>query len=111
VLTAQEEWVQVPMHWVGADEVPIMMANQIFVRYTEGQVLIAFGQAVGPYEVQVSKDTQARLKREGIPARTVAQVSVSPVRFGQMLRALNDLHGRIPGIIEQEKKHEVGTQP
>lgn len=100
--------IRVPLRWVGADEVPIMMANQIFVRYSDGQIVIAFGQGIGPYELPISKDTEARLKREGIPVRTVAQVSVTPVRLGQMLQALNDLHGRIPGIIELESKRAAG---
>ncbi|MFH1140745.1 MAG: hypothetical protein V1724_03530, partial [Chloroflexota bacterium] len=97
----EQEPILVPMRWVGTDDLPILMANQIFIRYMEGQIILTFGQATPPYELQISKDTIAQLQREGAPCRAVARVSVAPIKFSGMVRALNEIQSRLKEMTEQ----------
>ncbi|MBI2855974.1 MAG: hypothetical protein HYX93_03915 [Chloroflexi bacterium] len=88
-----------------------MMANQILARYAEGQVVIAFGQVFGPYEQPLSKDTEDKLRSEGLPVRAVAQIAVAPGKLAVMLEALNGLLTRIPPIVAEEAKLPRVKQP
>ncbi|MFH1140822.1 MAG: hypothetical protein V1724_03940, partial [Chloroflexota bacterium] len=88
----------------GTDDLPILMANQIFIRYQDGQAILTFGQAISPYELQISEETIEQLRREGTPCRVVARVSVAPIKFVGMVRALNEIQGRLKELTEQETK-------
>ena len=108
--SAKQEPIQVPMRWVGTDDLTILMANQVFVRFQDGQVVLTFGQAMPPYELEISKETIEDLRREGTPCRAVAQVSLSPIKFTGFVRALNEIQGRLKKLTEEETKLAVETE-
>ena len=102
---AHEEPVQVPINWQGLDEQPVLMANQIFIRYIDGQVVLTFGQAVGPYSLRHSKEEVNRLQGEGVPVRAVARVSATPIPFRRMLAALNQIGGQLDEFLARDARH------
>ncbi len=106
----EQEPIRILLRWEGIDDVPILMANQIFVRYQEGQVILTFGQALPPYELQIREETMARLQREGAPCRAVAQVAIAPVKLKGVIRVLNEIQGRINGLADQEAKDVTETE-
>ena len=91
---AAEEGLRVPLHWTGADEVPILMANHLFVRFIDGQFLVSIGQTHGPYELSETPEAQEKLAREGIDIRTIVRFSLSPEKMRDFAKALHAIFGR-----------------
>lgn len=70
----------------GGENVPIVFANNLFVRHEEDMFIITFAQAHGPYIV---KPTMEQLKQVGkVPSQVVARIAVSPLRMKEFLNAL-----------------------
>lgn len=92
IRTEKPEQMRFRLHWEGVEALPVLWANQIFVRLEdEEQVLITFGQATLPHEVQLSPDSIQRLKTAGLPVRAVARLAVTPRRLEEMMAHLNTI--------------------
>ena len=83
----RDEGVMLEVEFIGSEDVPIVFANNVFVRHEEDIFIITFAQAHGPY---IDKPTTEQLKKIGkVPSRVVARVAVSPVKMKEFLDVLN----------------------
>ena len=83
----KEEGLILEVEFEGSENVPIVFANNMFVRHEEDMFIITFAQAHGPYIV---KPTVEQLKEIGkVPTQVVARIAVSPIRMKEFLNVLN----------------------
>lgn len=83
----REEGVTLEVEFEGSENVPIVFANNLFVRHEEDIFIITFAQAHGPYIVN---PTPEQLKQIGrIPSQVVARIAVSPVKMKEFLSVLS----------------------
>jgi hypothetical protein len=78
----QEEGFAVRMHFVGAEQVPILYASHIFVRFEEHVFHVTFAQQAGPLELHLDRET---LEREGLPTQVVARLAIPVDHWRRML--------------------------
>ena len=82
-----EKGFKLQVEFEGGENVPIVFANNLFVRHEEDMFVITFAQAHGPYIV---KPTMEQLKQIGkIPSQVVARIAVSPIRMKEFLNVLS----------------------
>jgi hypothetical protein len=82
--------VEVPLSWVGFDEVPIAYANQFLVQFQpeEGFVL-GVGQATPPAIIGTPEQIAAQAAQvEFIPVRTLARVAMTRPKMEELIAAL-----------------------
>lgn len=83
----REESVTLEVEFEGSENVPIVFANNLFIRHEEDMFIITFAQAHGPYIVN---PTPEQLKQIGkIPSQVVARIAVSPVKMKDFLNVLS----------------------
>ena len=81
-----------PVRWEVPKDTSIIFSNHIFVRLQDDHVIITFGQAELPYEVQVTEETRTRLQAEGLPVQVVARLATTPQKLGEMAEQMNRIH-------------------
>ena len=89
---AKTEQVKVPLNWMDDDAMGFVFANELFTRYSGSMYLLSFAQAHGPYELEYDIP---KMKKEGVQAKMVAKVAVSPTDLARMLEHLNGLYARM----------------
>jgi hypothetical protein len=100
VKVQQDGGVTLEVEITGSEDVPIVFANNIFVRHEEDMFLITFAQAHGPY---IANPTPEQLKKIGkVPSQIVARIAVSPTRMKEFLNVLN-------GNFERFMKKRTGS--
>lgn len=75
--------VQLQGHWESADDVPIVLANQLLAQVIHGNAVLTFGQAVPPVLGGTPEQQAAQARElESIPIRTLARfaVPIGPLR-------------------------------
>lgn len=83
----RDEGVKLEVEFTGSENVPIVFANNVFVRHEEDMFIITFAQAHGPYIV---KPTPEQLKKIGkVPSQVVARIAVSPIKMKEFLKVLS----------------------
>ena len=88
----REEGVTLEVKFEGSENVPIVFANNLFIRHEEDIFIITFAQAHGPYIVN---PTPEQLKQIGkIPSQVVARIAVSPVKMKEFLDVMSDIYER-----------------
>jgi hypothetical protein len=74
--------IELPVSWVGGDELPVLFANQFLVQ-TQGphEFVVTVGQLVGP-PLMGSPEEQAEQAAEisFVPVRTLARLSMTRTR-------------------------------
>jgi len=83
----RETGVRARLEWVDAESVPIVYANQLFVRHEEDNFVITLGQAHGPYWLEIPEELKG--KEIKVPIHAIARITVSPHAMKSMLDALN----------------------
>ena len=82
--------LEVPLSWVGYDEVPIVYANQFLVQFTpeEGFVL-GIGQATAPPMVGTPEQVKAQAEQiEFIPVRVLARIAMTQPKLQELIATL-----------------------
>ena len=94
-----------PVRWDEDPNIPILFANQVFVRLQEDYILVTFGQAELPKELELTPETRTLLRAEGIHAKVVARLAVTPRKLAQIIEHLTTVHNRWLEI-QQEQQRE-----
>jgi hypothetical protein len=82
----EEDFVQVPLVWVGLDDLPIHLVNQFTGQFQELEVIVNVGQIAPP--VIMGNTPQERREQ----ARHLSFVPVRPVaRLGMTVQRLREL--------------------
>lgn len=89
------ESIQIPLSWVGFEEVPIAYANQFLIQFQgEGAFVLGVGQSTLPPLVGERQDVAEQLADlTFVPVRTLARVALSPDKLRELIAALSaNLH-------------------
>ena len=89
----QQLLIQVPLTWVGADEVPIQFVNQVLGQLDDaGDLILSFGQATPPAIMGNHEAQRQQAQRIAyVPVRPIARFSMSRARLNQVMKTLQDL--------------------
>jgi hypothetical protein len=87
------EQVQVPLSWVGIDELPVVFVNQMLGQLDDrGDVLLTLGQTTPPALVGDPQEVYAQAQRLAyVPVKPVARVTLSRPRLFELIGVLQQL--------------------
>ncbi len=86
----QPESIQVPIVWVGVEELPVAFANQFVVQVDRGEVFLTIGQLVPPPIIGAT-DEERRAQVENIEyvqVKPLARLVMTPSRLLELATAL-----------------------
>lgn len=78
---------EVQIHIEGAEDVPIVHVNHVFVAHTTDEFFITLAQLHPPYWLEPTKEEVEQLKY--LPAKVVARVALSPSKMKELIDTLN----------------------
>ena len=101
----QEPNREVPLIWVGLDELPVLMTNQFICQFVgREEFVLSLGQAVGPPMLGSEADVQRQL-------RELTHVAVKPiVRVSLTEIELRELAGAIAANLKQYEERVGGMK-
>jgi hypothetical protein len=80
-----------PVKWVRVHELPVFLADQLWVQATESQITLTFGRTEMPFEL-MSTELAERVRQEGIEVSGVSRISISPQSLGRFATVLSRMH-------------------
>lgn len=87
--------LEIPLSWVGFDEVPIAYANQFIIQFQQEEgFVLGIGQATGPAAMGPPEQIAEELSQvEFVPVRTLARVAFTEKKLRELIAALEaNLH-------------------
>src|SRR4051812_33505351 len=94
--------LELPLSWVGVDEVPVLFANQFLIQsVAPNEFVVSVGQLVGPALIG-TPEQQAEQAQEisFVPVKPIARISLTRTRMVELIQVL--------GI--QVERHDAATQ-
>lgn len=82
----QEGQVTLPIRIEGAEDIPVLYVNYIFVSHTNDEFFVTFAQLHPPYLISPTKSDVEELK--SIPATVVSRIALTPGKFKELIDAL-----------------------
>ena len=89
---AEAQGILIPLRWEVPKDTSIQFTNHIFVRLQDDYVIITFGQAELPYEIEITEETRTRLQESGLPIQVVARLATTPRKLGEMAEHMSRIH-------------------
>lgn len=85
-----EHSIDVPLSWVGYDEVPITFANQFLVQFEPDEsFILGVGQATAPAIIGTPEQVAAQARQiEFVPVRPVARIAMTEPKLRELIAAL-----------------------
>lgn len=85
----EEEFVEVPLVIVGAEDTPIYFANLFVVQHEQKEFIITFGQYSPPLLLGAPEEKQEAARRmPHVPIKVVARVGLTPERMVELIEVL-----------------------
>ena len=88
----QVQELLIPAHWERRADDLIKFVNQIFVRLQDDHVVLTFGQAELPYDVEITEETRNKLQEQGLQVQVVTRLAVTPRRLGIMVDQMKKIY-------------------
>lgn len=84
------EGVSLRIRWVGAEETPLLVANQFLGQIGPGEMILNFGAAVPPLILPGTPEQQTEQLAEYtyVPVRTVARLGMTRANVEQLIMTL-----------------------
>ena len=87
---AEEERTEVPLSWVGIEDLPIIYCNEVLIQNEAAEVIVTLGQVLPP--PVIARDA-ADLRRqyadiEYVPIRPLIRIGMAPDRFRDIAAAM-----------------------
>ncbi len=81
--------IEIPVVWVGADEVPVFFANQFVAQVDRGEVFLTIGQLVPPAIIGSGEEAREQAERiQYVPVKPVARIALTPTRLLELIEVL-----------------------
>lgn len=80
--------VTLPIWIEGAEDIPIVYVNHIFVTHTGDEFFLTFAQLHPPYLISPTKGELEKL--ESIPATVVSRIALTPNKFKELIDILQN---------------------
>jgi hypothetical protein len=85
----QPERIEVPLVWVGVEDVQILFANQFLGQVQQQEIVLSFGQVTPPVLLGSPEQLAQQVRRLGfIPVKTVARFSMTRARLEELIGVL-----------------------
>ena len=97
----------IPVSWVGVDEVPVQFVNCVLTQIDDfGDLIVNFGQMTPPVLTGTTQEENLRLLERVayVPVRAVARISMSRTRLEQVIGFLQ------AGLALQEQHYRLRDQ-
>ena len=88
----EPQGVQLPVVWVGADDLPVQFVNQFLGVVHPNEIFLTLGTLVPPAIIGDSVE-ERRKQVENlpfVPIKPIARVALTPARLEEMIRVLQD---------------------
>jgi hypothetical protein len=84
------EAVQLPVRWVGIEDYPLVVANQLLGQIGPGEVILNFGQVTPPAIMPGTPEQQAEQLAQYtyVPVRTVARLGLNRAKLEEFIGVL-----------------------
>lgn len=80
----------VPLTWIGAEDFPLLFANQFVVQIHEGTFFLTVGQMVPPALVGTPEERAEQLEQIAyVPVKPIARLTLTPDDARRLSSALN----------------------
>ena len=91
----------VPLKWENAGNLPMLFTNHLFVRRQDDYVIITFGQAELPYEIQISTESLKQLEEDGLQIQVVARLATTRQVLNNFIRHLSTIRDSWPETADE----------
>ncbi len=86
----QLEKLEIPLVWVGAEELQILVANQFLIQVAENEVFLSAGQASPPALIGSNEEKLKQLEQiDYVPVQTLARFGLSLAKLRELSALLN----------------------
>ena len=90
-MAGSEEEIQVPILIVGADDVPIVLANQFIIQHQQQEFIITFGQVAPPYLFGTDEERREQAKNLSyVPIKIVGRFGLTRDRMVELIGVLQE---------------------
>jgi hypothetical protein len=84
-----EKSVALPLVWIGAEDAPILFANQFLAQVQPGEIVLSVGQVTAPAVIGTAEEQQRQLESVGyVPIKVVARYALTPQRLEELAKML-----------------------
>lgn len=83
--------IHIPVQVIGADDVPILFANQFIIQHLDKEFILTFGQ-FGPPLLLGTEDQKAEAAKHisYVPIKVVARIGMTPERLVELIKVLQE---------------------
>lgn len=86
-----DEEVALPLFFIGAEDIPIVLSNLQVIQHVQQEFIITFGQFSPPIVLGTPEEQMEQAKSKPyLPVKTVARVAMSPQRVADLIKALQE---------------------
>lgn len=102
-----DEGIQIPVTWIGLDDVPVHYANQFVCQFQPDEFILSIGNLTPPMLLGPPDEQQKQLQQLAyVPIRPIARIAMTPSRLRELIQVLQqnlqqyesfqDTHGDTP---------------
>ncbi len=98
--------IQLPVVWVGLEEVPVRATNQLLAQVGgKDELLLVFGHVSPPVVLGTPEQQKAQLERiQFVPVNPIARVSMTRERLGQWVNVLQEQIEKYDSLFEEDSE-------
>jgi hypothetical protein len=86
------EGIEVPLTWIGVEDIPILTANQMVIQFTgRDEFILGFGQVAPPILLGTDEERREQLRQVSYAAvKPVARLGLTRQRIEELVRVLTE---------------------
>lgn len=86
-----QEYVQVPLSWVGLEDITVLLANQFIIQYTDDGFLLTVGQVAPPPLLGSPEEQREQVSQlTFVPVRPLARFNLTERRLRELIAVLQE---------------------
>ncbi|MDX2733530.1 hypothetical protein [Streptomyces sp. PA03-2a] len=81
--------VKVPLLWVGLDDLPLLISNQVLTQVDQDHAYLTFGTATPPVLMGDNEEVREQVGRlQYVPVKGVSRLAISRRHLGELIEVL-----------------------
>ncbi len=86
----------IPVAWVGVEELPLLFADQFVVQTHEDTFILTIGQAVVPAFIGTREQRAQQLAQTAyVQVKPIARLAINPAKFDRLIEVLQEVRGQL----------------
>lgn len=87
----QEAGIPVPIVYVGAEDVPVLLANQFVIQHEQNEFVLTLGQVTPPILLGTLEERREQAQKLAyVPVKVVARVAFTRERLVELIEVLQE---------------------